>query len=166
MIEAFSKHYAFFDERNVEWSELVAETRAELTPDATESQLWDVMGELVAHVDDAHVSLEAEIDGDEAAHYTGAGSTLTRLEEQAEAQGIDIDDASVNFRGFMVPKGTPIEVTDVLAQRLPAMFGDEQVVTRMREGGASMRIMGRDEVQSLWQRHQAALEALLADLED
>ena len=81
-------------------------------------------------------------------------------------EGIDIDDASVNFRGFMVPRGTPMEVTDVLAQRLPAMFGDEQVVTRMREGGASMRIMGRDEVQSLWQRHQAALETLLADLEE
>lgn len=79
-------------------------------------------------------------------------------------QGIDIDDASVNFRGFMVPRGTPEEVTDVLATRLPAMFGDEDVVTRMREGGASMRVMGREEVQSLWQRHQAALEVLLADL--
>ncbi len=81
-------------------------------------------------------------------------------------QGIDIDDASVNFRGFMVPRGTPMEVTEVLAQRLPAMFGDEDVVTRMREGGASMRIMSRDEVRSLWQRHQAALETLLADLGD
>ncbi len=79
-------------------------------------------------------------------------------------QGIDIDDASVNFRGFMVPRGTPMEVTQVLAERLPAMFNDEDVVTRMREGGASMRIMSRDEVQSLWQRHQAALEMLLADL--
>lgn len=79
-------------------------------------------------------------------------------------RGIDIDDSSVNFRGFMVPRGTPAEVTDVLAERLPAMFQDEGVARRMREGGASMRIMGREEVQSLWQRHQAALEALLADL--
>ena len=52
----------------------------------------------------------------------------------------------------------------VLAERLPAMFHDEGVLRRMREGGASMRIMGREEVQTLWQRHQAALEALLADL--
>ncbi|NNC65059.1 MAG: tripartite tricarboxylate transporter substrate binding protein [Gammaproteobacteria bacterium] len=81
-------------------------------------------------------------------------------------QGIEIDDASVNFRGFMVPTGTPMEVTDVLAERLPAMFADEDVVTRMREGGASMRIMSRDEVQALWQRHQAALETLLTDLEE
>ena len=59
-----------------------------------------------------------------------------------------------------------MEVTEVLAQRLPAMFADQDVVTRMREGGASMRIMSRDEVRSLWQRHQAALETLLADLGD
>ena len=92
MIEVFSTHYAFFDERNVEWAQLVAESRAELTPNTTESQLWDVMGEMVARVDDAHVSLEAEIDGDETAHYTGAGRTLTRLEEQAKERGIDIDE--------------------------------------------------------------------------
>jgi tripartite-type tricarboxylate transporter receptor subunit TctC len=81
-------------------------------------------------------------------------------------QGLEVDDASVNFRGFMLPKGVPAEVTNVLAERLPAMFGDETVVTRMREGGASMRIMGRDQVQALWQRHQTALESLLADLEE
>jgi tripartite-type tricarboxylate transporter receptor subunit TctC len=80
--------------------------------------------------------------------------------------GIDVDDASVNFRGFMVPKGVPAEVTNVLAERLPAMFGDDAVVTRMREGGASMRIMGREDVQALWQRHQAVLESLLADLDE
>jgi tripartite-type tricarboxylate transporter receptor subunit TctC len=80
--------------------------------------------------------------------------------------GIDVDDASVNFRGFMVPKGVPADVTNVLAERLPAMFGDDAVVTRMREGGASMRIMGREDVQALWQRHQTALESLLADLEE
>jgi len=81
-------------------------------------------------------------------------------------QGIDVDDASVNFRGFMVPKGVPAEVTSVLAQRLPAMFRDPAVTTRMREGGASMRIMNHDEVRALWQRHQAALEDLLAELKD
>ena len=81
-------------------------------------------------------------------------------------EGVEIDDASVNFRGFMVPKGTPPDVTDVLAERLPEMFRDENVATRMREAGAPMRIMGREEVQSLWQRHQAALEMLLADLQE
>jgi len=78
--------------------------------------------------------------------------------------GLDVDDASVNFRGFMLPKGVPADVTNVLAERLPAMFRDAAVTTRMREGGASMRIMGHEEVLALWQRQQASLTALLADL--
>jgi tripartite-type tricarboxylate transporter receptor subunit TctC len=81
-------------------------------------------------------------------------------------QGVEISDASVNFRGFMVPKGIPPEVTELLAEKLPAMFRDDEVAARMRAAGASMRIMGRTEVQSLWQRHQAALEELLGDLRE
>jgi carboxyl-terminal processing protease len=91
MIEAFSTHYVFFDERNVEWQELADASRRELTPDASETRLLGIMGDLVAEVDDAHVSLEAEVDGDQIEHYTGAGRTLTRLEEQAGEEGIGID---------------------------------------------------------------------------
>ncbi|HAR54547.1 MAG TPA: C4-dicarboxylate ABC transporter substrate-binding protein, partial [Roseovarius nubinhibens] len=40
-------------------------------------------------------------------------------------QGYDIDDASVNFRGVMVPKGTPQEVIDVLAAQVPEMFRND-----------------------------------------
>ena len=37
-------------------------------------------------------------------------------------QGIDVDDSSVNFRGFMAPKGTSPEVIAFLAERVPEMF--------------------------------------------
>ena len=37
-------------------------------------------------------------------------------------QGFDIDNASVNFRGVMVPKGTPQGIIDKLAATVPAMF--------------------------------------------
>lgn len=77
---------------------------------------------------------------------------------------MDVDNASVNFHGLMVPEGTPPDVTDILADRVPAIFRDEEVVTKMREAGAPMRIMGQEEVQSLWQREQATLKDLLADL--
>ena len=92
MIEAFTAHYAFFETRNVRWAELAQASREELQPDASTEDLMKVMGALVARVDDAHVSLEANVGGEDVAQYTGAGPTLARLERQAEEHGIDIED--------------------------------------------------------------------------
>ena len=55
--------------------------------------------------------------------------------------GIDVDDSSVNFRGVMVPKGTPKEVTDFLTERVPLMFGDAKTGKKMKEGGSPVRVM-------------------------
>ncbi|MGB1425571.1 MAG: tripartite tricarboxylate transporter substrate binding protein, partial [Paracoccaceae bacterium] len=42
-------------------------------------------------------------------------------------QGFDIDNASVNFRGIMVPKGTPQAIIDKLASTVPTMFENSRV---------------------------------------
>jgi len=78
--------------------------------------------------------------------------------------GVEVDDSSVNLRGLMVPQGTPPEVIDLLAERVPGMFRDSNVVRRMREGGAPMRVMEREEVRALWRRRHEILTALLANL--
>ena len=79
-------------------------------------------------------------------------------------QGYDIDNASVNFRGVMVPKGTPQEVIDKLAATVPAMFENSRVQSKMEAGGSPMKVMGRDEVIEMWKARQATLEKLLAGL--
>lgn len=81
-----------------------------------------------------------------------------------QEQGFDIDNASVNFRGVMVPKGTPAEVIDHLAATVPAMFENARVQSRMKAGGSPMHIMSRDEVIEMWAARQTTLEALLAGL--
>jgi tripartite-type tricarboxylate transporter receptor subunit TctC len=78
--------------------------------------------------------------------------------------GIDVDDASVNFRGLMVPKGTPQEIIDVLAEKVSEMFADPRVAEQMAAGGAPIRIMTRQEVQDMWARRQAELTELLVGL--
>ena len=78
--------------------------------------------------------------------------------------GFDVDNASVNFRGIMVPKGTPEDVIAMLAEKVPAMFGDERVAKQMAAGGSPMRIMGRDEVIEMWEARQETLAELLAGL--
>jgi len=79
-------------------------------------------------------------------------------------QGYDIDNASVNFRGVMVPKGTPQEVIDKLAATVPAMFENSRVQSKMDAGGSPMKVMGRDEVIEMWKARQVTLEKLLAGL--
>mgnify|MGYP005993505339 FL=1 len=79
-------------------------------------------------------------------------------------QGYEIDNASVNFRGVMVPSGTDQAIIDHLAAIVPTMFENGRVASRMAAGGSPMHIMTRDEVIEMWAQRQVTLEALLADL--
>jgi tripartite-type tricarboxylate transporter receptor subunit TctC len=79
-------------------------------------------------------------------------------------QGLDVDNASVNFRGVMVPKGTPQDVIDKLAATVPEMFAHKKVAGKMKQGGSPMHIMNRDEVIAMWAARQTTLEALLEGL--
>ncbi|WP_425045371.1 Bug family tripartite tricarboxylate transporter substrate binding protein [Primorskyibacter sp. S87] len=79
-------------------------------------------------------------------------------------QGYDVDNASVNFRGIMVPKGTPQEVIDKLAATVPEMFKNGRVGKKMKAGGSPMHIMTRDEVKAMWAAREETLKELLAGL--
>jgi tripartite-type tricarboxylate transporter receptor subunit TctC len=78
--------------------------------------------------------------------------------------GIDVDDSSVNFRGLMVPKGTPTQVISFLADRVPLMFEDKKVKAKMKAGGSPMRVITRDKVIKMWKERQAYLTELLKEL--
>ena len=79
-------------------------------------------------------------------------------------QGLDVDNSSVNFRGVMVPKGTPPEVIEKLAVTVPEMFANSRVSKKMEAGGSPMHIMTRDEVIEMWAQRQQTLNELLAGL--
>lgn len=79
-------------------------------------------------------------------------------------QGYDIDNSSVNFRGIMVPAGTPQPIIDKLAETMPEMFRNSRVQGKMKEGGSPMHIMTRDEVIEMWQARQETLDELLEGL--
>ncbi len=79
-------------------------------------------------------------------------------------QGFDIDNASVNFRGVMVPKGTPQGIIDKLSATVPEMFKNSRVAGKMKAGGSPMHIMTRDEVKAMWDARQTTLKELLSGL--
>lgn len=78
--------------------------------------------------------------------------------------GFEIDDASVNYRGVMVPKDTDPRIIETLAARLPIMFKDPAIVEKMTAAGAPMRVMNRAEVQRMWAKREATLKELLSGL--
>lgn len=78
--------------------------------------------------------------------------------------GIDVDNSSVNFRGLMVPKGTPQAVIDHLGATVPTMFNDKKTLGKMKQTNSPVRIMNRDEVLAMWAERQTALTELLAGL--
>ncbi|WP_282128345.1 tripartite tricarboxylate transporter substrate binding protein [Roseobacter litoralis] len=78
--------------------------------------------------------------------------------------GLDVDNASVNFRGVMVPKGTPQPIIDKLAATVPTMFENSRVQGKMQAGGSPMNVMTRDEVLEMWAQRQETLAELLAGL--
>jgi len=78
--------------------------------------------------------------------------------------GYDVDDSSVNFRGVMVPAGTPPEVIEKLAAIMPDMFAAGRVTKKMDAGGSPIKVMSRDEVKEMWAARQAYLTELLKDL--
>jgi len=75
--------------------------------------------------------------------------------------GYDIDNASVNFRGFAFPAGVPKEIIEYAAKVVPAMFNDPIVVSKMKESGSPLHIMSREEVQKLLAHQKAVLTELL-----
>ncbi len=79
-------------------------------------------------------------------------------------QGFNVDDSSVNFRGIMVRKGTPKEVIDVLAAKVPEMFKNARVAKQMKNGGSPLRVLNRDQVKKMWKERQAFLTELLKGL--
>ena len=70
----------------------------------------------------------------------------------------------VNFRGVLVPRGTPQGLIDKLAAAVPAMFTNSRVAGKMKAGGSPMNIMTRDEVLTMWAARETTLKDLLAGL--
>ncbi|MCQ2444040.1 MAG: tripartite tricarboxylate transporter substrate binding protein [Mailhella sp.] len=75
-----------------------------------------------------------------------------------------VDDASVNFRGYAMPKGVDPAIIEKASKIVPAMFNDPEVVKRMNDSYSPRLVLSRDEVLKMFKAKQVALEELLKDL--
>jgi carboxyl-terminal processing protease len=88
----FTVHYAFFQTRHIDWPALVSASRRRVTADISDKQLFQIVKELLASINDAHVSLTAKIGGKTFTYEAGEGRTLGALAAQARREGLDLED--------------------------------------------------------------------------
>ena len=75
-----------------------------------------------------------------------------------------MDDTSVNFRGYAMPKGVDQAIVDKAAGIVVKMFNDEEVLRRMKDSYSPMLILDRAKVQAMFKDKQAKLQELLQEL--
>jgi len=83
---AMQAHYAFFDQRGIDWPARVEAARPLVRSDMSDAELFDVLAELMNGLSDSHTKLTALIDGEERLVQDGLGTTLPRMRETTGEQ--------------------------------------------------------------------------------
>lgn len=82
----FDQHYALFDIRGFDWDEQYAKFRPQVTAQTTDQELWEIMTQMIAVLDDGHTFLmdrKTLIESNEQKGFFGSGSEHY---EQVEAE--------------------------------------------------------------------------------
>lgn len=79
-VDIFSKHYAFFEQRKVDWQGLVKSKREELSKLKSEQDLYQLLSSMVAPLADSHTKLIATIEGKRHRYQTGFKQTLPAIQ--------------------------------------------------------------------------------------
>ncbi|MCG8329991.1 MAG: S41 family peptidase [Chitinophagales bacterium] len=73
----FDKHYALFNVKNIDWDALYAEYRPQVNQTTTDEELWDILTEMLEHLNDGHVIL-----GDYQYRYFESGDSILHVVEK------------------------------------------------------------------------------------
>lgn len=96
--KTLDEKYALFDARGIDWRALYDVYRPRVTADTTDEELFEVMSEMLGHLDDNHVMLISE----DPPRFFGAGLLYRLWRDRAE--GADLMKA---FQEFMTSRPVP-----------------------------------------------------------
>ncbi|TBR41400.1 hypothetical protein CBF23_010105 [Marinomonas agarivorans] len=88
-------HYAFFELYGVDWPKTVASYRPKVTDTTSEADLFRLFSDMLAPIQDAHVSLRGIIDGDEVSYepeISPLGKATQTIAEQLNTSKDNIDE--------------------------------------------------------------------------
>lgn len=78
-LDAFERHYAFFDRRPPGHAERAERVRAAIRPDISEAKLWDALAGYMQGLSDSHTKLIGNVGGERRRVQDGQGTTLPRM---------------------------------------------------------------------------------------
>ncbi|MBX7492826.1 S41 family peptidase [Qipengyuania sp. 1NDW9] len=78
-LDAFDRHYAFFDRRLPDHSTRAARVRAAIRPDMSQAELWDALAGYMQSLSDSHTKLIGTVGGERRRVQDGQGTTLPRM---------------------------------------------------------------------------------------
>jgi len=78
---AMATHYAFFEERNVDWESRTHAARAEVSDGMGETALFDTLAGMMDGLSDSHTKLIGRVDGEMRRIQDGQGDTLPRIRD-------------------------------------------------------------------------------------
>jgi len=97
-VDYFSTHYAFFDLYDVDWSERAMTARTQIDDTTSDQALFDIMRDAILPLTDAHLGIDADIDGEAVFYDSNPGVTETSLLRKAEKTGQSIVQVIGEFR--------------------------------------------------------------------
>ena len=68
--QTFNNRYPFFEVRNVDWQKQYETFRARVTSETNDDELFEILCQMLAPLNDGHVNLTAQIGGDRKRHFT------------------------------------------------------------------------------------------------
>lgn len=86
-VELMASHYAFFDRYDVDWSARGKAALAQWRPGSSDRRLYALMRKALRGIEDAHLTLLAQVDGAPRQLEGNRGATLDRITARANAQG-------------------------------------------------------------------------------
>lgn len=93
--ETMTDYYAFFDERGIDWEQRLELARNKISKETTETQLWAILKELFAGLNDGHTTIEGVLEGKRADIRSGGSSLRKSLDRAFENQNVE-----QSFGGF------------------------------------------------------------------
>lgn len=90
--QTFEDHYAFFEERNINWAQVREDVRPQISQDTTDEELFVALQEILAPFQDGHIGLNGLGES-----YSPPGPLDGKLEAEFEAQD-ELDD----FEDYLV----------------------------------------------------------------
>jgi carboxyl-terminal processing protease len=88
----FAAHYAFFKARHVDWPALVAAAKSKVGAETSQEELLQIANELLQNLDDDHVTLVAQINGETIECNMGGAAVLRRISGKTCATTAEQDD--------------------------------------------------------------------------